>query len=144
MARGCACGRARLILWIFKIIDFWGPSNLKNVILNHFLWPRNVGERKDLNLLSIILRSHAFLINISIFSEIWIFNIFRKKCNFLWKMEKWAKIDQKLSILVKKTIFSICFKMLQNHRKSIKNGRGKSQNKFKKCFLRFRCLLGLM
>ena len=142
--RAMALGRARLILRIFKIPDFRAPFKHGNIALKCFLSSQNVGEQKALNVISIILRSHAFLSNISIFSEFWNFMIFGKICYFSWKSEKSAIPLQKCSGIFKKSIFSNCFKMLQNRRKSFKNGREKSQRDFKSGLMHFQCLLDCM
>ena len=90
--RAMARGRAQLILRIFKIPDFRAPLKHVNIVLKCFLSSQNVGEQKALNVISIILRSHAFWTNISIFREIRNFMIFSKILLFLLilsKMSKW-------------------------------------------------------
>ena len=120
--RAMALGRARLILRIFKIPDFRAPFKHGNIALKCFLSSQNVGEQKALNVISIILRSHAFLSNISIFSEFWNFMIFGKICYFSWKSEKSAI-------------------PLQNFSGIFKNGQEKSQRDFKSGLMHFQCLL---
>ena len=142
--RAMARTRARLILRIYEIPDFRAPFKHGNIALKCFLSSQNVGEQKALNVISIILRSHAFLSNISIFSEFWNFMIFGKICYFSWKSEKSAIPLQKCSGIFKKSIFSDCFEMLQNRRKLFKNGQEKCQREFKSCFIHFWCLLGFM
>ena len=82
MARTRARCRARALLWTADFCDFKGQKIWGFIMFKIFLALPRASKLKKLSFLYIILRSHAFWSNSSIFGEIWIFNIFWKKRHF--------------------------------------------------------------